>query len=113
MVAQIAVRIYGVNQVFRIAKGIRLNRQSRQIRFFPKKTHFTSFTSSELPSCFSTMKQGSLAVSLLLVQACLQLPRQLVVRTPDHKIKVRYFFTETTLFLHLSRVFFRLFLERV
>ena len=34
MVAHYTVRTYGVNQVFRLVKGFRLHRQSRQIRFF-------------------------------------------------------------------------------
>ena len=42
MVAQNTVRTYGVNQVFRFVKGIRLLRKYRQIRLFSEKTYFTS-----------------------------------------------------------------------
>ena len=58
MDAQIPVRTYGDNQVFRFIKGIRLHRQSRQIRFFSRKRPallYTCATCSELPSYISTM----------------------------------------------------------
>ena len=43
MVAHNTVRTYGVNQVFRFVKGIRLLRQSRQ---FQKKTRETTYFTS-------------------------------------------------------------------
>ena len=53
-------RTYGVNQVFRFVEGIRLHRQSRQIRIFiRKKTYFypiRALTCSELPSYINTMR---------------------------------------------------------
>ena len=57
MVARKTVRTYGVNMVFRF-RGIRLHRQSRQIRkknrITPLLLH-TSATCSELPYYISTM----------------------------------------------------------
>ena len=75
MVAQNTVRLYGVNQVFRLVEGIWLHRQSRRIRFFIRKDLFTYLllliylrlillhicaTSSKLPSNISTMSTYTL-----------------------------------------------------
>ena len=37
MVAHLTMRTHGVNQAFRLVKGIWLHRKSRQIRFFFRK----------------------------------------------------------------------------
>ena len=52
------MRTYGVNQEFRIAKGICLHRKRRQIRFFSRKRfflHHTCAICSELPSYLKAM----------------------------------------------------------
>ena len=43
MVAQNAVRTYGVNQALRFVEDIWLYLKSRQVRFFSEKAYFTSY----------------------------------------------------------------------
>ena len=60
MVADFAMRTYGVNQAFRLVEGILLHRKSRQIQFFFRKRtnlHHPCAACSELPSYISTMAQ--------------------------------------------------------
>ena len=65
MVADLAIRTYGVN---RFVEDIRLHRNSRQIqRTFRKRPilHHTCATYSELPSYISTMVKVDIPVDIL------------------------------------------------